>query len=251
MKPPPRLYFSLRSPFSWMALRRLEKLYPQAREHIDHRPFWEPGQQITEELTARGHGFHYAQMSRAKHRYILQDTRRLATRLGYRMVWPVDGPCPWWDLPHLAWLKARHIGRHHEAYVLMAAARWERGEDICDAVTLRQALAAGGEELAVLVEAVHDPQIRAEAVDALATAYDDEVFGIPYFAVGWHRFWGLDRVEDFAAELAGQQPSAPTGPDVHTGPAGPDERTVPLTAPPHQLLDRLGAYDSDTAGGCG
>ncbi|GGR89317.1 hypothetical protein GCM10010252_30260 [Streptomyces aureoverticillatus] len=242
MKQRPRLYFSLRSPFSWMGLRRLEALYPQARQHIDYRPFWEPGRQLTEQLTARGSGFHYAQMSRAKHRYILQDTKRLATRFGYRMTWPVDVEDPWWDLPHLAWIKARQFGRHHQVYELMTTARWGRGENICDAEVLRKVLAAGGQELTVLVEAVHDPQVRAEAVDALATTYDDEVFGIPYFAVGWHRFWGLDRVEDFLAKLTEQPTDKPTGRNGHT---------APLSPLPRRLLDSVGAYDRDTAGGCG
>ncbi|KWT63505.1 hypothetical protein ADL21_02190 [Streptomyces albus subsp. albus] len=242
MKSPPRLYFSLRSPFSWMGLRRLEELYPRAREQLDYRPFWEPDQQITEQLAARACGFHYTPMSRAKHRYILQDTRRLVAHFGYRMVWPVDGPAPWWDLPHLAWLKARHLGRHHEAYALMVTARWERGEDICRPEVLCKVLAAGGEELTALVEAVQTPQVRAEAVDALATAYEDDIFGIPYFAVGRHRFWGLDRVEHFIAELAAQPP---------TKPAKPDDRTAPLASLPQRLLDAVGAYDRDSAGGCG
>ncbi|MFH8410211.1 2-hydroxychromene-2-carboxylate isomerase [Streptomyces sp. NPDC018019] len=242
MKLPPRLYFSLRSPFSWMGLKRLEELLPQAREHLDYRPFWEPDQQLTEQLTARGCGFHYVRMSRAKHRYILQDTRRLAARLGYRMAWPVDGQAPWWDLPHLAWLKARRTGQHHEAYELMAAARWERGEDICEPEVLRAVLAVGGRELAASVEAVHDPHTRAEAVDALATAYEDDIFGIPYFAVGRHRFWGLDRVEHFVAELAGHPPNRPPAPNGHD---------TPLASPPHRLPNPMVSYDRDTAGGCG
>ena len=72
--------------------------------------------------------------------------------------------------------------------------------------------------------------VRAEGVDCLAAAYDDDVFGVPYLRLGRHRFWGLDRVDAFLEELARAEPSA-----VVTVPAG-----IPV-----------GAYDRDTAGGCG
>ena len=44
-------------------------------------------------------------MSRAKHRYLLLDIKRLADREGLPFAWPIDIDC-WWELPHLAWLHA-------------------------------------------------------------------------------------------------------------------------------------------------
>ncbi|AQW46948.1 2-hydroxychromene-2-carboxylate isomerase [Streptomyces violaceusniger] len=243
MKRPPRLYFNLRSPFSWMGLKRLEERFPQAPEVIEYYPYWDPDERTRAALEERDSGFHYTQMSKAKHLYILQDTKRLSTRFGYTMSWPVDID-PWWELPHLAWLKARHLGRERDFYAAVSAARWERGENICDTEVLHRVAEAAGLDGDEMVAAAHDPALRAEGVDALAAAYDDDVFGIPYFKVGRHRFWGLDRVDGFLDELIPALRKA--GVDVaEPMPEAIDDQV------PAALLERVGAYDSDSAGGCG
>ncbi len=243
MKRRPRLYFNLRSPFSWMGLKRLEERFPQAPEVIEYYPYWDPDEKTRAALEERDSGFHYTQMSKAKHLYILQDTKRLSTRYGYTMSWPVDID-PWWELPHLAWLKARHLGRERDFYAAVSAARWERGENICDTEVLHRVAEAAGFDGDEMVAAAHDPALRAEGVDALAAAYDDDVFGIPYFKVGRHRFWGLDRVDGFLDELIPALRKA--GVDVaEPMPEALDDQV------PAALLERVGAYDSDSAGGCG
>ncbi|GAA2489682.1 hypothetical protein GCM10010406_27320 [Streptomyces thermolineatus] len=201
MRRPPRLYFSFRSPFSWMALRRLEERFPQAPEVIDYYPFWGPDKVTEAALEERGSGMHYVQMSKAKHLYILQDTKRLSQQFGYRMTWPVDID-PWWELPHLAWLQARRLGRAQDFYRAVTEARWERGENVCEPEVLHRIAEAAGFDGDAMVAAVDDPEIRAEGADALAAAYDDDVFGIPYFKVGPHRFWGVDRLDAFLDALA-------------------------------------------------
>ncbi|KAA2254455.1 disulfide bond formation protein DsbA [Solihabitans fulvus] len=200
MKKPPRLYFSLRSPFSWMAVRQLEERLPDAHEFIEYIPFWEPDARSQAALEQAGGEFHYSLMSKAKHLYILQDTKRLAERFGYQMKWPIDID-PWWELPHLAWIKAKQLGIQREYYQAVIAARWERGEDICEPEVLRSTLANAGLPVEPLVTAVDDEEIRAEGVAALLNIYHDDVFGVPYFKIGRHRFWGRDRLEDFMAVL--------------------------------------------------
>lgn len=200
MKRKPRLYFCFRSPFSWMALRRLEELLPEAPELIDYYPYWEPDVKMLAALHERGGEFHYAQMSKAKHLYILADTKRLSRRFGYPMKWPVDID-PWWELPHLAWLRASHQGMGREFYRVATEARWERGENICEPDVIRKLAASIGMDGDELVAAADDPQIRTEGLDKLVAHYEDDVFGVPYFKLGRHRFWGVDRLEDFVAAL--------------------------------------------------
>ncbi|WP_367127681.1 2-hydroxychromene-2-carboxylate isomerase [Saccharothrix sp. HUAS TT1] len=234
---PPRLYFNLRSPFSWMSLRRLEERLPQAREIIEFVPYWDPDAETVRGLEERGAGYHYVQMSKAKHLYILQDTKRLTARFGYSMTWPVDVD-PWWELPHLGWLKARHLGQDRVFYDAVTGARWGRGENICDADVLRRVLSDAGLDPEPLVTAAHDPAIRAEGLDAMEQAWKDDVFGIPYFKVGRHRFWGLDRVDDYLDALL------PTLADQLVPAAVLDDLPAPV-------LERVGGLDHDTAGGCG
>lgn len=196
MKKPPRLYFSLRSPFSWMAVRQLEERLPNAPEVIEYVPFWEPDSRSAAALAEAGGEFHYIAMSKAKHLYILQDTKRLAAKFGYQMKWPIDVD-PWWELPHLAWIKAKHLGVERPYYQAVMAARWERGEDICVPEVLKRTVEEAGLPSEPLLTAVDDDDIRAEGVRALLDIYHDDVFGVPYFKIGRHRFWGRDRLEDF------------------------------------------------------
>ncbi len=231
----PKLYFSLRSPFSWMALRRLEERIPNADEVIDFVPFFDPDADTAAALADRGGEFHYTAMSKAKHLYILNDTKRLAAKFGYAMRWPVDID-PWWELPHLGWLKAKQLGVHREFYRAVTEARWERGENICDAAVLGPVLAAAGLPVEPLLTAPADPQMRAAGVDALLSAHNDDIFGIPYFKWGMQKFWGLDRLADFLAVFE---------------PTLPEPVTDTLAGIPAPALAMVGAFDHDTAGGCG
>lgn len=239
MTPRARFYFAFRSPFSWLAAHRLRMQTPHVSARIERIPYWEPDPVTSDALARRGIAFHYVSMSKAKHLYILQDTKRLADRLGLRMRWPVDVN-PRWDVPHFAWLKARRLGFADPFYDAVVAARWQTGANICDPAVigdLARQLGLDGEAVATAVE---DAEIREEAIECLARAYEDDIFGVPYFRFGSHRFWGFDRLdtflEVFLPRVAGQ--SAVPGRDQ-------------LEAIPREVQAVVGAYDTDTAGGCG
>ena len=205
MARPPRLYFSLRSPYSWLTIRRLRAEVPDALETITFYPYWDPDEQTSAGLDQHGGDFHYVQMSRAKHLYMLLDTKRLAEQQGLSMAWPVDID-PWWELPHLAWLRAQREGLAWEFYDAIVAARWGRGENICEPNVVRAAAMQAGLDPDLAVGAAADPEIRAEGVGCLYQAYLDDVFGIPYMKWGRHRFWGFDRLDAF---LAAWRPARP------------------------------------------
>src|SRR5438552_11512625 len=102
---------------------------------------------------------------------MLQVTKRLAQRLGTQIVWPVDKEFPWWELPHLGWLKAHRLGVAERFYHAVTTARWTRGENICDQAVLRRICASEGLDAEAIVGAVHDPEIRAAGVECLVDAY--------------------------------------------------------------------------------
>jgi 2-hydroxychromene-2-carboxylate isomerase len=231
----PRLFFSFRSPFSWLLVERLQRELPDAHGAIKFVPFWEPDERTAAALAERGAEIHYQQMSRAKHLYILQDTKRIATRLGLQMAWPVD-VAPWWEPSHLGWLKARRLGLAEPFYRAVTEARWRRGEDISDPGVVRRLAASIGADGDTIASAADDPEIRAEGVDSLVAAYEDDVFGVPYFRLGWQRFWGFDRLDDFLTAYRDGAAAA---------------RPEPLAGVPAALHDLVGSYDTDTAGGCG
>ncbi len=229
----PRLYFAFRSPYSWLAVERLRKAMPNMHDRIEFVPCWEPGPLLRKALDRRGAGVHYAPMSRAKHLYILSDVKRLAHRDGFQVSWPVDKD-PWWDLPHLAWLAASDRGMGARLYEAIVSARWERGQNICDPDVLQAVGLDVGVEPDLLTTAVDDPTSQARGTKCLAAAWDDGVFGVPYFRAGRHRFWGVDRLEDFLDVLASSHAA-----------------TDPLRGIPAAAQSALSGYGSEPAGGCG
>src|ERR1700722_2077127 len=239
MKRGPRVYFSFRSPYTWMALHRLMDAVPDAHDVLEFIPFWEPDPDTEKALAERDAAFHYAEMSKAKHLYILHDTKRLASKLGLKMAWPIDID-PWWEVPHLAWLLARDLGIGAEFFAAVLKARWERGENICDPAVIAAIGASLGADGDTLAAAARDKTVRAAGVDCLARAYEDDVFGVPYFRIGPHRFWGFDRVGDFLGALLPAL-SRPVG-------AWCTDPALPAPVPPAAVTH---AYDTDTAGGCG
>lgn len=232
MREKPRFYFSLRSPYSWLAYRELLAHHPDVADQVEWIPFWEPDALSSSMLVSRRGAFPYSAMSRAKHLYILQDVVRLAGRQGVTLRWPIDRD-PVWEVPHLAYLVAARQGRGPGYIAAAYRARWERGENICDPATV----ATIGEELgldpAALVEAADDPQLREEGVQILLRICRDGVFGVPFFVNGSAKFWGFDRLAEFAGHLRAGRPA-------------------PRRTPAEPLTVAAGpGSDEGHAGGCG
>jgi 2-hydroxychromene-2-carboxylate isomerase len=259
----PRLYFSFRSPYSWLTIHRLCQAVPALFQATDLYPYWDPDKKTSAALKQRGGDYHYVQMSRAKHRYLLLDVKRLADREGLPFAWPIDIDC-WWELPHLAWLHARREGRAWQFYEALIQARWCGGEDICQSDVIRAAAARAGLDPGPAVEAPHDQSIRREAVNCLYEAYLDDVFGIPYLKLGHQRFWGYDRLDAFldvwlplsATENCrrGSASASKTGEENQSNPSTErkhDRSGAPGPSFHPGLLEDSKHYDTDTAGGCG
>jgi 2-hydroxychromene-2-carboxylate isomerase len=127
-------------------------------------------------------------------------------------------------------LVARQAGDGQRCYDALVAARWGAGLDICDDAVFTRVLTDAGLDGAALSAAARNEATRAEGVNCLAAAHEDGIFGVPYLRLGRQRFWGYDRVEMFLDEL----------------------RRRPVTDPPPVPAGiPVGAYDRDTAGGCG
>ena len=112
-----------------------------------------------------------------------------------------------------------------------------------------------GLESEFLVGAPLDGDTRAEALDCLVCASEDDIFGIPCFRVGTRRFWGFDRVSEFLLALE----------ELRIAPSGVASIDLVAEAVPSQsavradLVQQLKTprsegeddYDEDTPGGCG
>jgi 2-hydroxychromene-2-carboxylate isomerase len=247
MKRRPRVYFSLRSPYSWLAIALLRRELPDLFTAVDMIPYWDPDERTRRQLAEAGAGFHYREMSKAKALYLLQDTKRLAHKLGLALHWPIDRD-PWWELPSLGWLVARDHGVAEAFYDALTSARWLRGENICDLDVVARAASAAGLDPAEVLAAADSPAWRAAGTGCLIDAWNDDVFGVPYFMVGRQRFWGLDRVDDFLTAL-----TALTALAVLAEPAvqlNGGRQRLPSGTTQAEPGTGIG-YDTDAAGGCG
>lgn len=225
----PRMYFSLRSPYSWLTLHDLTAHHPDLLEAIDWRPCWEPDPASEALLNAAGGRFIYTQMSREKHLYVLADIRRLSRDRGLAVTWPIDRS-PRWEISHLAYLEAARCSRGAEFAIAASRARWEHGRDICDPATVAEIGAAMGLDPARLARAADDPGLVAAGTRALLDVYRDGVFGVPFFMHGREKFWGVDRLDAFIRSVR------------CAGPAR--QEPVPLTV-------AMAVSDDGHAGGCG
>lgn len=228
-----RFYFSFRSPYSWLAYQDFTARHGDLTARLSLVPFWEPDEHFRVALAAAGGSFPYVDMSRAKARYILQDVRRLARARNIQLAWPVDrGPC--WEVPHLAYLLAARDGCGPAFIERVYSARWMEGRDISQPATIARIASALGLDPAPYAGAAADPAIRAEGLRVLLDIESDGVFGVPFFVYGHQRYWGIDRLEQFAGALrAAEAPSCPAA-----------ERGLPVG------MTEPGA-DQGHAGGCG
>ena len=228
-----RFYFSFRSPYSWLAYRDLLARHDDVAARLSLVPFWEPDAQFRAALAAAGGSFPYVDMSRAKALYILQDVRRLARARNIPLAWPTDRrPC--WEVSHLAYLMADRDGCGPAFIERVYSARWLEGRDISQPATIARIASALGLDPAPYARAAADPTVRAEGLRVLFDIESDGVFGVPFFVHGHQRYWGLDRLEQFAAEFRAVRPLS--------GRAAGHELPVGMTEP---------GADQGHEGGCG
>ncbi|MFH8370228.1 2-hydroxychromene-2-carboxylate isomerase [Streptomyces sp. NPDC018031] len=232
----PRFYFNFRSPYSWIAYRDLLDRYPDVARAVEWRPWWDPDERDEHSLREAGGSFSYVAMSRDKHLYILQDVRRLTRQRGLTVSWPVDED-PDWSVPHYAYFVALRAGRGPEYLDLVHRARWLEGADICDRTTVARLAGELGLDPERMATAADDPELRErEGVPALLDQSRDGVFGVPFFTLGYDRFWGVDRLPAFVDAVRARD----GGPAAAPGPASPD---------PGFLAAR--AAEQGHEGGCG
>jgi 2-hydroxychromene-2-carboxylate isomerase len=201
VKKSPRFYFSFRSPYSWIAARILERENARELYEIEYIPAWQSGAEILALLKSKNGDDLYTPMSKVKRLYILEDIKRLTSKLGYKMSWPIDrDPC--WDLPNLAYIAARNYGKEHSFFWAIYQARWEEGQDVCSIDNIQSLAEKVGLNPEAIVEAINDPVVRQTGVELLYKSYRDRVFGFPFFVNGnGEKFWGTDRLEDFISSI--------------------------------------------------
>ncbi|MGA4841735.1 2-hydroxychromene-2-carboxylate isomerase [Streptomyces sp. G45] len=188
----PRCYFSFRSPYSWLAHQELSIRHRALAERMEWVPFFDP-----DPLTAR----------------------LVAERGGHLPPGPARDDDRVWEVPHLAHLAAAEHGRGRDFLDAAFRARFLTGRDLCDRATV-EAIGRGlGLPAGLLGRASDLPRLRARAIGGLLDALADGVFGVPFFAHGTTRCFGLDRVDAFAARVPAPAPARAPDPAPARAPA--------------------------------
>lgn len=186
-------YFSVQSPFTYLAGDRLERIAAARGARIDYKPI------DTGPVFAATGGVPVARRHPARLAYRAQDLLRLARASGlpfnlHPAHWPTDAA------PASASVAAAALAGADAGGLAQAVMRavWAEERDIAEPATLAAIVAATGIDRAAL-----DLDAGAAACDAnSAEAIAKGVFGSPFYIVGEALFWGQDRLDALDLHLA-------------------------------------------------
>jgi 2-hydroxychromene-2-carboxylate isomerase len=186
-------FFSLASPWAYLAGDRLERIAAARGAAVTYRPF-----AIGKVFEATG-GVPLPKRHPARQAYRLQELARWRDGLGMPLtLHPAHWP-PKNDDAAVALCAAAAAGRDPGplAQALLRAV-WAEERDIADAATIDAILAAGGVDPAALDRAAGAAAYAAHTEKAIRRG----VFGSPFYVVGDEMFWGQDRLDLLDRHLA-------------------------------------------------
>lgn len=185
-KEPIRFYFSFRSPYSWLAILRIEAAlapYPVALQYI---PVFPPPDYKNDPTSVPN-----------KLAYIRVDMARIAEAYGIATTKNFSSVDTNWVRPHAAFLYAQEQGKGREFARSLYDARFMRGADITSDAVMSEVASAQGLDPAALIAAANDePGFQTRVVlGMIQGAQEDAIFGVPLFVFRGERFWGNDRID--------------------------------------------------------
>ncbi len=192
-------FFSLLSPYTYLAGTRLEEIAARHGAAVDYRPF----DLLT--LAARLGAPRPEDRPQGRKDYRLQDLRRIGRRIGLPinlrpMFWPTN-PAP----AAYAVIAAQAAGGGDLGALVhsLLRASWAEEKDIAEDAVINACLEAAGFDPALSFTGMLS---GAEAYAAnLEEAHARGVFGSPFYLTDSdERFWGQDRLDDLDLHLSGR-----------------------------------------------
>lgn len=191
-------FLALQSPFVYLAGTRPAEIAARHGATLVYKPL------DALQLFPRTGGRVRADRHPSRNDYSAMDRARLARKLGLKLdaqpMFAAANPAP----AAYAVIAAQAAGGGDLAGLVAALSRamWAEGRDISDDEVIRAALGAHGFDPKVADKGM---LMAAETYAAnLEEAVNRGVFGVPFFVVGEHKFWGQDRLDDLDLHLAGK-----------------------------------------------
>jgi 2-hydroxychromene-2-carboxylate isomerase len=191
-------YFSVMSPFTYMAGNRLEEIATKHGASVTYKPM------DIIAVFARTGGKPVPERHPSRQEYRMQELRRWSAKLGAKLnlkpaFWPVNqAPAAY------AIIAAQKAGGGDLGGLVHAFPRavWAEDRNIAEDEVVRDILVAHGFDPGL---ADRGMLTGAETYVAnLEDAVNAGVFGAPFYVVGQERFWGQDRLEDMDLHLSGK-----------------------------------------------
>jgi 2-hydroxychromene-2-carboxylate isomerase len=208
------MYFSFRSPYSWLGFFRFDRAMRGLAVGVDFTPVFPDPKGPEPQVTADQRRLHY----------LIADVGRITDAYGLSVKWPgkIDTD---WVRPHSAAICAGDLGRGREFIGAAFRARFQQGLDLGADETLAHVAKEAGLDPDALLPACEAPEYGEKLRAGFARAEQDRVFGVPFCVFRGQKFWGNDRLEWLIREI-----------HQALGRPVPDLTTDPFVAPCHSPL---------------
>ena len=184
-----QFYFSFRSPYSWLAMYRINLLREKLSVECQLTPVCPPRDK---------ENFMLSDQNNVK--YIVKDVNRIATAYGLDMKWPKPFDTDWLAV-HSAYIYAMEQGEQFSFCLAVYQARFIEGKDVGDEMVMRKISLACGLDADTLIEAQTKRQYKRTLLQGMASAGEKGVFGVPFFVYKDSTYWGNDRLEWLLREI--------------------------------------------------
>lgn len=199
-----RFYFSFRSPYSWLAMYRMNLIRDELPVEMEMIPVFPAGDKNDLMLSDQN-----------KVKYITRDVDRLASAYGLAIQWPKPFDTDWLAV-HITYIYAAEQGKGMAFCLAVYAARFIEGKDVGDEKIICELSDTCGLDTDALIEAQEKREYRKKLLQGMAQARKDGVFGVPFFRYKKTSYWGNDRLEWLVREI--NHKSGMDIPDLSTDP---------------------------------
>jgi len=186
------IYWDVGSPYSYLAIKQLEKQWDDIGEYVVLKP-------ILIGAVFKASGNSMPASVQAKAIYMLQDLQRWRDYLEIPLRLPTDGtPFPINTLlPMRCAVAAQKEGKGWEFCLALFHAYWGEGEDVSQPEILTKVVTQVGLKVEPFFELATSQANKDDVRANVEEAVGRQVFGAPAMFVGDEHFWGNDRL-DFA-----------------------------------------------------
>ncbi len=196
-------FYTLSSPWAYLAGPRLADIVLRHRARLDLRPF------DFQEVVPRTGGVPIRTRPQPRRDYHAVELARWSRHLGMPLdvaprFYPMENPAPNWN-KHAGWMiiaaQAAGLDAQRLSHAILRAL-WAEGRDIADPETRRAIADENGFDGAALVAAESSEPVQAAYQANGADAERLGVFGSPTFVLDGELFWGQDRLDFVDRALA-------------------------------------------------